>query len=175
MPQDAEVRIFKAFGALLALNWLTGCIGAGSVSNVTAAALGSTFPVVTGTNLTGEEVTLPEGFAGRRNLVATDFERDEQTEVDTGIAIADARPGLSFYELPTIEARETLFRLYVNNGIHAGIADEAGRKRTITLYLDKERFGSLLNLPDEDEYLRAPSRRRARELWRAWGPAFRKL
>jgi hypothetical protein len=154
---------------------LAGCIGPGSTSEVTPSGRANTFPAVTGLNLAGVEVRLPDGFEGDRNLVAVAFRREQQAAVDTWIEAAgplvDAHPGLRFYELPTIDERGALFRFYVNNGMRAGIPDPDARARTITLYLDKTAFRRALDMADEEAIYVLLLDARGRELWRARGPA----
>ncbi len=131
---------------------LTACIGAGRVSDVgPVAAPGTTFPSVAGINLEGEEILLPDGFAGRLNLVAVAFEREQQADVDTWIGASEtlaSERDLRFYEVPTIYEAGAAFRLWVNNGMRAGIPGPEARARTITVYLDREAFLETLAIPD---------------------------
>ncbi|MDE0828380.1 MAG: hypothetical protein OSB03_04200 [Vicinamibacterales bacterium] len=77
--QPTTLRVLV--GVLGALT-LTGCIPAGINSPVqSSGATGVAFPDVVGIDLEGEQVSLPGGFAGRRNLVAVAFERDQQAGV----------------------------------------------------------------------------------------------
>ena len=39
---------------------------------------------------------------------------------------------------------------FINSGMRGGIPDRLARERTITLYLDKDRFRQALDMPDED-------------------------
>ena len=50
--------------------------------------------------------------------------------------------------MPTIYEANPAFRMWVNNGMRSGIRDADARQRTITVYLDRERFIELLAIPD---------------------------
>ena len=162
-------------GVLGALT-LTGCIPPGINSPVqSSGATGVAFPDVVGIDLEGEQVSLPGGFAGRRNLVAVAFERDQQAVVDTWITAVEpllARDrDLRLYEVPTIYESSVLFRLWVNNGMRAGIPDPAARRRTVTVYLDRERFTTALAIPDTREVHLLLLEADGRIVWRTTGPA----
>ena len=162
-------------GVLGALT-LTGCIPPGINSPVqSSGATGVAFPDVVGIDLEGEQVSLPGGFAGRRNLVAVAFERDQQAVVDTWITAMEpllARDrDLRLYEVPTIYESSVLFRLWVNNGMRAGIPDPAARRRTVTVYLDRERFTTALAIPDTREVHLLLLEADGRIVWRTTGPA----
>ena len=137
--QTTSARI--VVGVLGAMS-VAGCIPAGENSSIqTAGPAGVMFPEVVGIDLEGDEVTLPGGFAGRRNLVAVAFERNQQPVVDTWIAAAEpllARdPGLRLYEVPTIYESTALLRLWANNAMRSSITDPVARRRTVTVYLDR--------------------------------------
>jgi hypothetical protein len=163
-------------GMMAAILLLGGCLAAGPNSTVvTRGEAGIDFPEVTGVNLEGDEIALPSGFQGTRNLVAVAFKRGQQAKVDTWIAeldrLAEADPELRFYELPTIYEANALFRMWINNGMRSGIPDPVARKRTITLYLDREKFMAELLIPDMDDIHLFLLDGRGRVLWRAAGSA----
>ena len=171
--QPTTLRVLV--GVLGALT-LTGCIPPGINSPVqSSGATGVAFPDVVGIDLEGEQVSLPGGFAGRRNLVAVAFERDQQAVVDTWITAMEpllARDrDLRLYEVPTIYESSVLFRLWVNNGMRAGIPDPAARRRTVTVYLDRERFTTALAIPDTREVHLLLLEADGRIVWRTTGPA----
>ena len=171
--QPTTLRVLV--GVLGALT-LTGCIPAGINSPVqSSGATGVAFPDVVGIDLEGEQVSLPGGFAGRRNLVAVAFERDQQAVVDTWITAVEpllARDrDLRLYEVPTIYESSALFRLWINNGMRAGIPDPAARRRTVTVYLDRERFTTALAIPDTREVHLLLLEADGRIVWRTTGPA----
>ena len=60
-------------------------------------------------------------------------------------------PELDYYELPTIRKMNWLSRSIIDNGMRAGIPSRDTRRRTITLYIDKEPFKKKLEIPDESD------------------------
>lgn len=138
----ALLRPLLAAALAVASSLLPGCIGAGT--NSPLRAVDSGFPEVTGIDLEGREVRLPSGLAGSPRVVAVAFERRQQADVDTWIRavgpLLDAHPAARFYELPVIGSSSAPFRLWLNNGMRAGIPDEAARRRTITVYTDRDAF-----------------------------------
>lgn len=126
-----------------------GCIGAGANSSVTPGGAG-VFPTVTGINLEGEEKTIPRDLGGELRVVCIAFERQQQEDVNTWLDKLTpeilAEHNLHFYELPVIYEASQAFRLWVNNGMRAGIRDVAARQRTITVYTDRDAFTSQLGL-----------------------------
>ena len=153
MRNHKRWRVLVTLSGVLAL---AGCISSGQNSTVESNGLaGAIFPGVTGINLEGEEISVPEELNGDWNLVAVAFERNQQQFVDTWIASADEliseSPGFRFYELPTIFEANPIFRLWVNNGMRAGIRDDIARERTITVYVDRDRFTQALAIDTMNE------------------------
>lgn len=133
-----------------------------------------TFPTVYGANLLREKLTLPQDFQGRFNLVFIPFEQWQQIEVDSWMALAkeleEQFDSLAYYELPTIQNRNTLYKLFTNEGMRAGIPNPKTRERTITLYLDKADFRSALGMLDEEHIYILVVDRQGAEFFRARGP-----
>lgn len=132
-----------------------------------------TFPTVNGSNLLREKLTLPRDFQGRFNLVFIAFEQWQQMEVDSWMALANELEeqfdGLVYYELPTIQNRNTLYKIFINEGMRAGIPNPKTRERTITLYLDKTDFCSALGMLDEKHIYILVVDRQGHEFFRARG------
>lgn len=133
-----------------------------------------TFPTVNGSNLLRKKLTLPRDFRGRFNLVFIPFEQWQQMEVDSWMALAkemeEQFDGLAYYELPTIQSRNTLYKMFINEGMRAGIPNPKTRERTITLYLDKADFCSALGMLDEEHIYLLVVDRQGNEFFRARGP-----
>jgi hypothetical protein len=133
-----------------------------------------TFPTVNGSNLLREKLTLPRDFQGRFNLVFIPFEQWQQMEVDSWMALAkeleEQFDGLVYYELPTIQSRNSFYKMFINEGMRAGIPNPKTRERTITLYLDKADFRAALGMSDEEHIYILVVDRQANELFRARGP-----
>jgi hypothetical protein len=133
-----------------------------------------TFPTVSGSNLLREKLTLPRDFQGRFNLVFIPFEQWQQVEVDSWMALAkeleEQGEGLVFYELPTIQSRNTIYKMFINEGMRAGIPNPKTRERTITLYLHKVDFRAVLDMTDEEHIYVLVVDRQGNEFFRARGP-----
>jgi ATP10 protein len=112
------------------------------------------FPTVSGSNLLRQKRTLPQDFQGQLNLVFIAFQQWHQMEVDSWIPLAkeleQQYKGLAYYELPTIQRMNSLSKMFINEGMRAGIPNQKTRERTITLYLNKADFRAALGMPDED-------------------------
>lgn len=158
--------------ALIA-SWLIGCIGAGSNTPVTPLAP-EQFPSLQGISLLGEQVALPAGFEGDINLVSMGFVRGHQEDINSWIDIipdlTQAFPELRFYEVPVIYEAGPLFRWWLNNGMRIGVVDEDARRRTITVYTDRDQFSQAVGLSDLDRITTVLLDDEARIVWRQSGP-----
>ena len=131
-----------------------------------------TFPKLKASNLEKQTFSLPDDFAGERNLLLIAFQRKQQENVDTwlrGLKQFESTPGFHYYELPTISKLNPIARWFINRGMRSGIPDREARARTITLYLDKSSFKKALNLPDENQIYAVLVDRAGRVYWRAEG------
>lgn len=99
-----------------------------------------TFPVIEAESLRGRTVRLPADLRGERNLLLVAYEREQQADIDTWLAVLDTLaprlPDFAYYELPTIGGGYKWMRAMIDGGMRQGIPDRAQRDRTITLYLD---------------------------------------
>jgi hypothetical protein len=131
------------------------------------------FPIVSGTNLDRQEFEFPRDFAGEYNLVIIPFQQKQQLDVNTWIPAAQelerTTPGLVYYELPTIYELPKLSRTFINEGMRAGIPDQTARERTITLYLDKDKFKAALEIQSEEIITLVLVNRQGDLLWRGEG------
>jgi hypothetical protein len=147
--------------------------GVGDITpDKSAAAPEGTFPKLTASSLEKQAFSLPEDFAGDRNLLLIAFQREQQQNVDTWLHQMkrfEHSSGLKYYELPTIDRLNPFFRWFINSGMRRGIPDRNARARTITLYLDKPAFRKALNIPDEKRIYAILVDRSGRVLWRAEG------
>jgi hypothetical protein len=130
-------------------------IGAGENSKIEANK-NNYFPKITGIDLDGKKQELPAIFKNKFNLVIVAFKREQQTEVDTWIKaiepILKENTNLSFYEVPLIYELSSFKRLWVNNGMRFGISDKIARKRTITVYTNREEFFRITKMQEDKIY-----------------------
>ena len=133
-----------------------------------------TFPTVSGSNLNRQKLTLPQDFQGKLNLIFIAFEQWHQMEVDSWIPLVkeleEQAEDLVYYELPIIQSRNSLFRMFINEGMRAGIPNPKTRERTITLYTDKTKFRRALEMLDEDHIYILIVDRQGKEFFRTRGP-----
>lgn len=133
-----------------------------------------TFPTVSGSNLLREKLTLPQDFQGKFNLIFIPFEQWQQMEVDSWMALTkeleEQINDLVYYELPTIQSRNSFYKMFINEGMRAGIPNPKTRERTITLYLDKADFRAALDMTDEEHIYVLVVDRHGKEFFRARGP-----
>jgi hypothetical protein len=130
-------------------------------------------PTVKGRNLLRKKMIFPNNFAGDVNLVFIAFLRRHQDLIDEWVPfveeLAQNYSDLHYYEFPTLPRNGPIYRTFLNEGMRAGIPDEATRARTITLYLDKSAFRKALDIDNEQNmwvYLFSKS---GKVLWRTAG------
>ncbi|MGD0878167.1 MAG: hypothetical protein ABSA01_08490 [Anaerolineales bacterium] len=78
--------------------------------------------------------------------------------------------GLVYYELPTIQSRNTFYKVFINEGMQADIPNPKTRERTITLYLDKADFRAALDMKDEEHIYFLVVDNQGKEFFRTRGP-----
>ena len=135
---------------------LTSCmIGSGENSSIEANQ--DKFPLLSGINLDGIKHDLPKDFDGEFNLVALGFEREHQEAINTWIGVADEiiknNPKIKFYEVPLIYELGSFSRAWVNNGMRLGIQDKIARKRTVTVYTNRDKFFEIMNMKGDKIYV----------------------
>ena len=130
-------------------------------------------PVVKGSNLKRQKMTFPDDFAGAINLVFIAFLRRHQDLIDEWVPfveqLAQNSPDFHYYEFPTLSRRGPLYRIFLNEGMRAGIPNDATRARTITLYLDKHDFRKALDIEDEQNIWLYLFDKTGNVLWREAG------
>jgi len=112
------------------------------------------FPSILAKDLLRKTVKLPDDFEGELNILFIPFQQWQQMSVNSWIPFAEKLekevPGVYYYELPTIRNMNRLARTFINEGMRAGIPSPKSRARTITLYLNKNKFRKVLNIQSED-------------------------
>jgi hypothetical protein len=112
------------------------------------------FPTIKAENLNKEQVEVPTQLTGNPKILIVPFQQWQQRVVDSWVPflsqLVDEFTGFDFYELPTIRKMNFLYRRFIDGGMRAGIPSRETRRRTVTLYIDKEPFKNSLNITTED-------------------------
>ncbi len=145
----------KIIAAILLLSLQSCLIGAGENSKIQANQ-DNYFPKVNGIDLEGKTQELPTVFKNKFNLVIVAFKRQQQEQVDTWIKtiepILKENSNLNFYEIPLIYELSAFKRMWVNNGMRLGIAQDEARKRTITVYTNRDEFFKIMQMQENEIY-----------------------
>jgi len=102
---------------------------------------GETFPTVTGESLAGDEVTVPDDFAGQPLLLLVGYEQEAQFDLDrwavgldTARALDPSALDVEILELPTIPGLGARIASgFIDDGMRGGIPEEDW-KTVVTLY-----------------------------------------
>ena len=133
------------------------------------------FPKVTANNLSGKSFAMPGAFEGDVNVVLIAFEREQQKDLDTWLAVLpkalEVFPKVKYYELPTIAKLNGMTRWFIDTGMRSGIQDKGQRDRTITLFLDKKPFKEAMRIESEKTVYAMLLDKSGTVLWRAEGLA----
>lgn len=112
------------------------------------------FSRIEGTNLEGRRFVMPNDFTGDVNVILIAFKREQQKDVDTWTPflnrLSAERADVRVYELPVINRHYRIMRRIIDGGMARGIADQATRAATITLYIDKDPFKAALDITTEN-------------------------
>lgn len=109
------------------------------------------FPEMSGRDLHGRAVTLPDDIPDSQGVVIVAFQQRHQREVDRWVEMFRTHAPLPIVEIPYIS---TLFRPiagFVAQGMRGGITGGDARTRTITVYGNQRalarRLGASVNRP----------------------------
>lgn len=110
------------------------------------------FPSLKAKNLEGLDVSLPEAFAGERNVVVIAFKREHQSLVDSWVPWFEKQrvidDDLCFYEIPVISRRWIPIRRFIDGGMASAIRTPEILRRTLTIYDDVNRVTRSLAITD---------------------------
>ncbi|MFW9889545.1 MAG: hypothetical protein ACFFER_15260 [Candidatus Thorarchaeota archaeon] len=113
------------------------------------------FPSVSGNDLLRNKVSLPDDLSSGLNVLIVAFQQWHQGLVNSWVPFLDNTAekyhDFDYYELPTIRKMNWLSRSIIDNGMRAGIPSRNTRRRTITLYIDKDPFKKKLQISDESD------------------------
>jgi hypothetical protein len=131
------------------------------------------FPEVSGENLLKQKVVIPTQLRGKFNVMIVAFQQWHQSLVNSWVPFLESMfqkyPDIEFYELPTIQNMNFVYRMIINNGMRAGIPSKETRRRTITLYIDKTPFKRKLQIPNEKDIHIFFIDRNGETYWKAQG------
>ncbi len=114
------------------------------------------FPTVRGHSLDGRSVTIPFSLAGEFNILLVLFDPTHQFAVQTWLkplkTIRRQYKRVRFYEIPTLgimppEDQAAQDRILKQSVV---LEDQLSLETVITIYVQKERFEGLLDIPHED-------------------------
>jgi hypothetical protein len=147
----------KYLSLLLIFFSLSSClIGSGENSKIEKNQ-NNFFPKIIGIDLEGNKKELPQAFSAKLNIVAVAFKREQQSDVDTWIKAVDditaKNSEINFWEIPLIYELNSFKRAWVNNGMRFGIKDEQARKRTITVYTNRDEFFKIMKMKEDEIYV----------------------
>jgi hypothetical protein len=112
------------------------------------------FPTVEGRNLLKQDLVLPDALAGRPALVHVAFYQRQQLQVNTWLARNDeieaAIEGVRIIETPTMKRGWAIIAGQIDNWMRSGIEGDEARGRTISLFVDTEKFRDALGLPSDE-------------------------
>ena len=122
------------------------------------------FPTVSGSNLNGEDKTLPAALEKENTIVNVAFKREQQELCDGWYKhiseYMSEHENTAYFEIPTISKLNPFVRWFIYEGMKGGIKDTAMRGQVITLHIDKEPFKKALGIESEDTvytYVLSPS------------------
>lgn len=132
------------------------------------------FPLVNGTNLLGELLSLPIDLTGEFRFIVMPFDEQQQIRAAEWLPIAEElaaqHPDLAYYDVSVLPAVNPLVRTLITGGMAAIISDEALRGISIMLFLDDlDLFLSALAIHDRDAIQLFLLNSDGEVLWRATG------
>jgi len=113
----------------------------------------NTFPTVTGTNLHGDEKTLPDCLVKDKTILVVAYQRWQQDLCDAWYGQIEefmaANEDTAYFEIPTISKMNGFMRWFIYRGMRGGITDPQMRRQVITLHIDKAPFNDALGIKSE--------------------------
>lgn len=133
------------------------------------------FPTITGTNLSGDDLTLPQDFTGETTLVVVPFDRDQQVRADTWLpfakALQETHPEFDFFDVPIFPDLAAPIRLIARTGMVAIISDNFIRERTVLVFLtDRDAFLDAMDIADVEQIQLFLLNSESEVIWRGVGP-----
>jgi hypothetical protein len=131
------------------------------------------FPNVTAEALDKEKIALPAGLEGQTNLLLLSFARDQENQLETWTAAAQALQHTDFnfraYRIPVSDRANLLFRWWANASLRSDETDPESWHWVVPIYVDKAPLREQLGIADEKSVVALLVDRSGRVLWRATG------
>jgi hypothetical protein len=133
------------------------------------------FPKITGANLLGDELVMPEDFMGAYTLVVVPFDEDQQTGAEEWLPLAreltETYADFTYYNVAVFPADIAApIRSFIRLGMNVAITDDALKAVTITAFLDdRDSFLAALRIPDVDSIQLFLLNRDREIIWRESG------
>lgn len=135
------------------------------------------FPTVRGQSLDGRLVTIPFSLAGEFNVLLVLFDPTHQFAVQTWLkplkTIRRQYKRVRFYEVPTLGIMPAEDQVAQDRILKQSVVleDQLSLETVITIYVQKERFEGLLDIPHEDNLYVFLIDNAGEVLWRTEGNA----
>ncbi|GIK27593.1 MAG: hypothetical protein DCC53_08435 [Chloroflexi bacterium] len=114
------------------------------------------FPTVRGYSLDGHHMTIPFTLEGEFNVLLVVFEPSHQFSVQTWLRplkrIRQQYERVKFYEIPTLEVLPPSDQQLQDQNLRESfvIEDELSLETVVTIYVRKQQFCTMLDIPHED-------------------------
>ncbi|MCI0712894.1 MAG: hypothetical protein L0154_22245 [Chloroflexi bacterium] len=112
------------------------------------------FPVIEGTNLLLNELTVPTDLNGKYKLIVVAYDDSQQPVVDEWLApleeTNDHFPELAGYYVPLLPKSAADSALFIIGGMGLVAGNDEDRARTIVVFTDVDRFNELLDIEDKN-------------------------
>lgn len=135
------------------------------------------FPTVRGQSLDGRTVTIPFSLAGEFNVLLVLFDPTHQFAVQTWLkplkTIRGQYTRVRFYEVPTLGIMPPDDQAEQDKIVKQSVVleDQLSLETVVTIYVQKERFECLLDIPHEDDLYVFLIDNAGEVLWRTEGNA----
>jgi hypothetical protein len=131
------------------------------------------FPVVQSNNLHRETLKVPQGLAGKLNLILVAFHPQQQSLIDTWIEGLDklesSNQGFKFYEIPLLAQEHVLMKPVIENWMRDKITSTHMRKKIIYHFANKNNFKKSLQIPDEQNIYLFLANKKGEVIWESSG------
>lgn len=112
----------------------------------------NTFPILEGTNLLLEKISIPSDLEGEYKLIVVAYDTDQQIFVDKWLLPLEELnaqyPQLAGYYLPLLPQDTADAAFPIIGGMTLAASNDRNRARTIVVFTDVSAFNDLTGIPD---------------------------